>query len=308
MDILIDNKNLLDYGVECLDWSGALSFAAERENERQWQDKSGVDKNLVNLRYDTKEFTLLCLVKASNEVEAFNLINILVTDMFTRGCFVLSLRDSIQGIRECFICERSNTLVGEIYIRQQNSLYSFKLGLKDINPNAVKYKTAIIGGSSTILYDKGRTAVIYWGNGDRGEVSNSGEYTHDTYTADGIVDIIIDIDSTSDTIEPLLADFEANIVLGEKPQEVVFTDLSVGNVIIWSWDFGDGNTSDEQSPVHTYTTSGVFTVSLQIFNEAQGSDFEQKISYITIEDSRLLINDTGDSLLINDAGDYLLIN
>jgi len=34
---------------------------------------------------------------------------------------------------------------------------------------------------------------------------------------------------------------------------VCFTDRSYGNITAWHWDFGDGTTSDEQSPTHTYS-------------------------------------------------------
>lgn len=306
MQILIDNKDLSDYGIEVLDYTGALSFAAERENEREWVDKSGTDKNLVNIRYDTKEFVLKCIVKANDEGAAYNLVKVLVDDMFNRGCVVLSLRDTIKGIRECFICERSSTIVPDINIRQQNSLYVFKLGLKDINPNAVKYKTTVVGNAVTINYTKGQTAVIYWGNGDRGEVSNSGNYTKDDYSADGAVDIIIDIDANTAVIDPLVADFSADVVSGIKPQDVQFTDISAGTPELWAWDFGDGGTSSAQNPSHTYTASGTYTVTLQIFNAAKGSDVETKVNYITIRDAQLLINGV-DSLLINST-DILLKN
>ena len=33
---------------------------------------------------------------------------------------------------------------------------------------------------------------------------------------------------------------------------VSFQDRSYGNITRWHWDFGDGTTSDEQNPVHTY--------------------------------------------------------
>ena len=39
----------------------------------------------------------------------------------------------------------------------------------------------------------------------------------------------------------------------------------------WAWDFGDGNTSTLQNPVHTYTSPGVYTVTLTATN-AYGSD------------------------------------
>jgi hypothetical protein len=306
MDVLIDNKNLEDYGITVLDYTGALSFPAERENEREWQDKSGVDKNLENIRFDPKEFVLQCLVKADTEGAAYNLIKTLVNDLFERGCVVLSLRDSERSIRECYLVERSSTLTGNIKVREQNSLYLFKLGLKDVNPNAVKYKTTIVGNSVTITYTKGQTAVIYWGDGSRGQVSNSGDYTKNDYSADGPVDIIIDVDQDSEDVTNLSAEFSADVLSGIKKQTVNFTNESTGDIGIWNWDFGDGNTSDEKNPTHIYEQAGTFTVSLQIFNSANGSDVETKVDYITVRDARLMINEV-DSLLINST-DKLLKN
>jgi len=46
---------------------------------------------------------------------------------------------------------------------------------------------------------------------------------------------------------------------------VTFTDLSSdadGSITGWSWDFGDGNGSVEQNPVHTYAASDTYTVTL----------------------------------------------
>ena len=51
---------------------------------------------------------------------------------------------------------------------------------------------------------------------------------------------------------------------GPGPQ-VVFEDASTG-AISWLWDFGDGNTSTEQNPVHAYAATGTYTVSLTISN------------------------------------------
>lgn len=43
-----------------------------------------------------------------------------------------------------------------------------------------------------------------------------------------------------------------------------FTDLSSGSALSYAWDFGDGNTSTTQSPVHTYSTEGSYTICLTI--------------------------------------------
>ncbi|MEN6342947.1 MAG: PKD domain-containing protein [Methanospirillum sp.] len=48
---------------------------------------------------------------------------------------------------------------------------------------------------------------------------------------------------------------------------IKFTDASSdpdGTVVGWSWDFGDGDTSTEQHPEHSYGTAGTYTVSLTV--------------------------------------------
>ena len=50
-----------------------------------------------------------------------------------------------------------------------------------------------------------------------------------------------------------------------------FTDLSTDTVTLWSWDFGDGETSIEQNPVHIYASEGDYEVCLTVSNAA-GSD------------------------------------
>jgi PKD repeat protein len=46
-----------------------------------------------------------------------------------------------------------------------------------------------------------------------------------------------------------------------------FLDGSSGGPTSWEWDFGDGNTSTEQLPTHTYDTYGVYTVSLTVSDD-----------------------------------------
>ena len=48
------------------------------------------------------------------------------------------------------------------------------------------------------------------------------------------------------------------------PLVASFTDQSTGVINSRSWDFGDGQTSTEQSPTHTYATHGVYPVSLTV--------------------------------------------
>lgn len=49
---------------------------------------------------------------------------------------------------------------------------------------------------------------------------------------------------------------------------VAFTDQSSTNATRWVWDFGDGETSAEQHPVHTYKQGGEYIVTLSVESPA----------------------------------------
>ncbi|WP_196885067.1 T9SS type B sorting domain-containing protein [Aureivirga sp. CE67] len=52
-----------------------------------------------------------------------------------------------------------------------------------------------------------------------------------------------------------------NVCLGESTQ---FTLLGIENEDSVTWDFGDSNTSNETNPIHTYGSSGVYTVNVTV--------------------------------------------
>jgi PKD repeat protein len=80
---------------------------------------------------------------------------------------------------------------------------------------------------------------------------------------------------------PPVADFAASPQSGSAPLEVSFSDLSTNVPTAWLWDFGDGNGSTLQNPVHTYADAGVYTVSLTASNDF-GSDTQTKSNFITV--------------------------
>ena len=61
------------------------------------------------------------------------------------------------------------------------------------------------------------------------------------------------------------ADFSADQTSGLVPLDVHFSDRSDGAVVNRSWDFGDGTTSTEKYPSHTYSIPGNFTSSLTVY-------------------------------------------
>ncbi|WP_052292252.1 PKD domain-containing protein [Methanosphaerula palustris] len=79
------------------------------------------------------------------------------------------------------------------------------------------------------------------------------------------------------------ANFTANATAGRTPFTVQFTDQSTG-ATGYQWQFGDGTTSTEQNPVHTYTTPGSYSVMLTVSEPNYGSVYTQKPGYITVTD------------------------
>lgn len=63
---------------------------------------------------------------------------------------------------------------------------------------------------------------------------------------------------------PVNATFYGTPTSGLLPLIVQFTDTSTGSPTNWSWNFGDGATSNLQNPNHTYISLGNFTVSLNV--------------------------------------------
>lgn len=51
-----------------------------------------------------------------------------------------------------------------------------------------------------------------------------------------------------------------------------FTDQSTGSVAGYLWDFGDGATSTQQNPTHTYPANGSYTVCLTVYDNYGGVD------------------------------------
>lgn len=62
----------------------------------------------------------------------------------------------------------------------------------------------------------------------------------------------------------LTADFIFSIMQDNDGKRVVFVDRSSGIPNEYLWDFGDGETSTLKNPIHDYTSSGIYTVSLTV--------------------------------------------
>lgn len=78
--------------------------------------------------------------------------------------------------------------------------------------------------------------------------------------------------------------FRASPIKGPSPLRVRFQNFSTGPLIRSLWDFGDGTTSVEKHPTHTYQTEGIYTVKLNIITSLGAQGVASKANYITVDD------------------------
>ncbi|NLZ31289.1 MAG: PKD domain-containing protein, partial [Methanomicrobiales archaeon] len=135
----------------------------------------------------------------------------------------------------------------------------------------------------------GPTAWL-WDFGDGG--SSADQNAEHIYTEPGTYDVTLTCSNLAGSathtrhgyitvLEPLKADFSANVTEGRKPLSVAFSDRSSGSPTSWEWDFGDGRSSREQGPTHIYQDAGTYTVRLTVSGDA-GRDVSEKIGYIRV--------------------------
>ncbi len=134
-----------------------------------------------------------------------------------------------------------------------------------------------------------------WAFGDGG--TSSEQNPRHAYAAPGSYDVTLTVsngeESATSTRQgyvsvrakvPPTADFVASIVETFPGTDIQFTDASsagTSSITGYAWDFGDGTSSTQENPVHAYTQTGTFTVSLTV-TSAHGQDTETKQNYIVV--------------------------
>ena len=92
---------------------------------------------------------------------------------------------------------------------------------------------------------------------------------------------------------------------------VSFTDHSLNGPNTWLWNFGDGNTSLIQNPVHTYLNPGQYSVSLLTSNQ-YGNDSIILYNYVSVFDDNIssssIIVCQGNNATINSYSDFGIVN
>ena len=137
----------------------------------------------------------------------------------------------------------------------------------------------------------------HWDFGD-GAVSSDESPVH-IYTAAGTYPVTLtvqnsagqsvllerDLITVSAAVSAPVADFRVSADEGTDPLSVRFTDLSTNDPSGWYWNFGDGETSREQNPAHTYRGARAYTVSMQARNDG-GSSVATREDLVTVSRPR----------------------
>jgi PKD repeat protein len=149
------------------------------------------------------------------------------------------------------------------------------------NPPSADFFTSTRYGSApfTVSFSdssRGREPFTYlWEFGD-GATSDRKNPSH-TYKSPGEYDVRLTVTNiyASDTKtvpayigvgDAPVAGFITSAGAGTAPLSVLFTDASRNRPTAWAWDFGDGTTSAEMNPSHTYAAPGTYTVRFSVSN------------------------------------------
>ncbi|RMF24082.1 MAG: PKD domain-containing protein, partial [Bacteroidetes bacterium] len=100
------------------------------------------------------------------------------------------------------------------------------------------------------------------------------------YNTPGVYDVTLTVSNAlgSNTVtKPAFITVEgppqANFTFIPNGWEVSFVNTTAGNPDSFSWDFGDGSTSTEMNPVHTFPNDGNYLVTLTATNECGSTNF-----------------------------------
>lgn len=130
----------------------------------------------------------------------------------------------------------------------------------------------LTSGASQLVWDFGDGNTVEWLAEDTQQDADFSPLhvylTDDTFVATLTATNFLGVDvSVSQNIEGLVLSTIPNFTFTTSMLTATFTDASI-LAVSHSWDFGDGNTSTDVNPVHTYAVDGTYDVTLTTTNIA----------------------------------------
>ena len=158
---------------------------------------------------------------------------------------------------------------------------TINLPIVGLSPNGI---TTICLGDNITLNASGASTFL-WSTGVTGNsinVTNSGTYYVVVSNSCGADTAYVNI-----ITESVTAFFTSDVISGNGPLAVNFTNGSSSSSIAYSWSFGDGNSSASFSPTNIYQNPGVYNVALTVTN-ANGCSDTYTIQITVLEDPSII--------------------
>jgi PKD repeat protein len=134
----------------------------------------------------------------------------------------------------------------------------------------------------------GEAESYLWDFGD-GETSDLMNVTH-TFVSAGTYNVVLTATGPGGTAShtetvvvedpPPNVSFDISDEEGDLPLEVAFYNLSTGVISSHHWVFGDGSTSSEENPGHTFASSGTYATTLTVTGPGGVNSYSRRITVL----------------------------
>ena len=191
-----------------------------------------------------------------------------VSYSWSNGSTNSSISTTVAGVYTVVVTDLSSgcSTTGTINVQNNTSAPT-------LTANAIGYLPCSSPSTTTLSALSSNTNVIYSWNGPLNGINNGSNTSIPTVSLPGTYTITVTnpltgcsttaaVSVTQITVNALAA---SDVTVGSAPLPVNFNNLS-GGATTYSWNLGDGNTSNQTNPLNTYTTAGTYTVILYAMN------------------------------------------
>ena len=241
----------------------------------------------------TAGFTVVTggVISASNpiDIQGGSVIGtgIIVANLTNNGTISPGFSPGVLHFQGNVTCRSNSVIVIEIGGTTQGTNYDWV----DITNAAIlagNLQVSFVNGYQTNISASAAFTVLKAGGSLAGAFNNVASGSRIT-TTDGFGSFLVTYTPATKTVvlsnfSPTPApipDFSANPTNGTVPLAVTFSNLTVGPVVGYVWNFGDGTMSAAANPVHTYTNSGTYTVTLAAYTLG-GTNTATKANFIAV--------------------------
>jgi len=323
----------MEEGITVYHWDDLVNQNARDVQMIGVYDRPGTPKHIVvknQLAYISDFETGFSIIDYNNperpqersckEELEFAMGSVLIGDMaivatFYNQLWVLNIEnpDDIKVEKTISIPGEAYNIYAEnnfIFVSSYDQMFIYKLMDDSIQPQFIAnpqegYAPLPVSYSNTSLGD---ILSCSWDFGD-GYTSSKKNPSH-TYTTPGQYTVTLSVSDGNSCYKeikpnyitvldlPPKALFESNINCGIQDLLVKFKQKSSGNITEVLWDFGDGNTSTVEEPVHKYTNPGMYSVKLTVFGPG-GEDSLLLIDYICVKNNARKISEWNKKSVFN---------